>query len=147
MIIQDIIFTCCSVMLNLALIPSLRNRHKPDWKTSLMTAIVLLIMALTYFSLNLYGAGALGLLTSLLWTILLIQWIRLYRKDSNIPLYTLSKSSTVVVNTRFRKALVIHSQIVAFNDLDDEVRSMLDKNAVKITVEFPDQIITYRSTK
>ncbi len=70
---QDIILTTGQVIFVIALFPSIFSNDKPAFSTSLMNAIVLYIMSLTYITLHLYG-GAVGLfLTGTCWLILTVQ--------------------------------------------------------------------------
>lgn len=73
---QDIVFTIGSLAFTAALWPSIRSKDKPALHTSLMTAGVLFIFAITYLSLSLYFSTIATVLTAIAWAILAIQKYR-----------------------------------------------------------------------
>ncbi|OGE36423.1 hypothetical protein A3A14_00050 [Candidatus Daviesbacteria bacterium RIFCSPLOWO2_01_FULL_43_38] len=70
---QDLILSSGTVVLILALLPSVLSKDKPAIPTSIVTGIVMSIFAFVYASLTLwFTAGAVSLI-SLLWFILAVQ--------------------------------------------------------------------------
>ncbi len=70
---QDSVFTIGSIILGIALLPSMLGPNKPELATSVMTSCVLYFFAFTYSSLGLvFSTIAVGL-TAIMWTILAIQ--------------------------------------------------------------------------
>lgn len=68
--IQDYILSFGSILFVIALIPSIRAKDKPALSTSLMTAVVLTVFALTYLSLKFWFATFSTSLTAVCWYIL-----------------------------------------------------------------------------
>jgi hypothetical protein len=73
---QDLVFTVGSLVFTVALWPSIRSKHKPALHTSVLTAFVLFLFAITYLSLSLYFSAATTLLTASAWAILAVQKFR-----------------------------------------------------------------------
>ncbi|MEO8785019.1 MAG: hypothetical protein ABI221_01715 [Candidatus Saccharimonadales bacterium] len=73
---QDIVFTIGSLVFTVALWPSIRSKHKPALHTSVITASVLFVFAITYLSLSLYFSAFATLLTTIAWTVLAVQKYR-----------------------------------------------------------------------
>ena len=73
---QDIVIFIGQFLLAVALIPSILSDKKPSWSTSLLTAIVLSVFAVCFYTLKLYGAMIAVLLGVLTWVILLVQVLR-----------------------------------------------------------------------
>jgi len=76
---QDIILAVGSLILAVALLPSIMSQHKPDLWTSSLTCVVLFIFSITYASLSLWYATCTTTLAALLWGILFVQ--KLLSKD------------------------------------------------------------------
>lgn len=70
---QDYVLTAGSVVFIVALLPAVFSDAKPPKTTSLMTAAVLYVFALTDVSLHLYLTAAITFLTAATWTILAAQ--------------------------------------------------------------------------
>jgi hypothetical protein len=79
---QDIVLAVGSLLLAVALIPSLRSKDKPALATSLLTASCLAVFAVVYASLELWYSTTTTSLTSLLWFILAYQRLRTVRQAS-----------------------------------------------------------------
>jgi hypothetical protein len=82
MFLQDIILTSGSVILLLALFPTLLAKEKPAPTTSLLTFSVLAVFSLVYLSLSLNFAATSAALTSACWFVLFLQAKGLLRKDT-----------------------------------------------------------------
>lgn len=73
MIWQDYIFVVGQVVFIVALLPSIFSEHKPELLTSVMTGLVLLVYAGTFYSMGLvYGAISTAI-TAACWLILAYQ--------------------------------------------------------------------------
>jgi uncharacterized membrane protein YjdF len=70
---QDIIIAIGSLVFSIALLPSVFSKHKPALWTSVITGIVLFILALTYASLRFWYATTITALTASLWLVLAAQ--------------------------------------------------------------------------
>ena len=70
---QDFVLAAGSLIFSLALIPSLRSSHKPAASTSLITAAVLLIFAVTYMTLSLWFSAVAITINGLCWLTLAVQ--------------------------------------------------------------------------
>jgi len=77
---QDIVLAIGSLLLAVALIPSLRSEDKPALTTSLLTASCLAVFAVVYASLELWYSTTTTSLTSFLWFILAYQRLRSGRR-------------------------------------------------------------------
>lgn len=73
---QDILLMVGGFIFSLALIPSILSKDKPAISTSLMTGVILLVYAFTYFTLNLWLATIAVTLTGVLWLVLAAQKVR-----------------------------------------------------------------------
>lgn len=71
--VQDLILTAGSLVLMIALIPSILGKHKPALSTSVSTGIVLVIFAGVYTSLRLWFAAVVTCLSGILWLVLAVQ--------------------------------------------------------------------------
>jgi hypothetical protein len=70
---QDIVLACGSVTFTLALIPSIRSKHKPALATSILTFLVLVVVTCTYASLSLWFAAVSAFINGAAWLTLVIQ--------------------------------------------------------------------------
>lgn len=70
---QDLVLTVGQTFFVIALIPSIKGKDKPAFLTSLITVVVLLFFAISYFTLSLWGSMLGALLNSLGWSILAVQ--------------------------------------------------------------------------
>ncbi len=70
---QDYILAAGSLIFTIALIPSLRSKHKPAVSTSLITAGVLVAFAFTYITLSLWFSAIAISINGLAWIALAIQ--------------------------------------------------------------------------
>jgi hypothetical protein len=77
---QDILLTIGSILLLVALLPSVRAKDKPIVTTSLLTGTVLFVFAIIYASLDLWFSAAITVLTSTTWLVLAYQKARQRRK-------------------------------------------------------------------
>lgn len=74
---QDVVFAVGNLVFVAALIPSVRSKDKPHFLTSTLTALVLLTFAFAYLSLELYGGAATVTLSTVLWSVLAYQKLKL----------------------------------------------------------------------
>ena len=72
---QDIILGVGGFIFSISLLPSIFGEGKPEMLTSLLTATVLTVFAITYFSLKLRLAALSTILTAICWWVLLVQVI------------------------------------------------------------------------
>lgn len=70
---QDIVFTSGIIIMCLALIPSIIGSNKPQLTTSIVTAVVLAVFAVTYMSLELWFSAIVGIINCSLWLVLAYQ--------------------------------------------------------------------------
>lgn len=70
---QDWIFSLGQVIFLIALIPTLKGRDKPAFTTSAVTATILAIFALTYFTLNLLFTTVSSIFMTAAWATLALQ--------------------------------------------------------------------------
>lgn len=73
---QDFVFTAGSLIFAVALWPSVRSIHKPALASSIMTATVLFLFAITYTTLGLTFSAITTMVTASMWTTLAIQKYR-----------------------------------------------------------------------
>jgi hypothetical protein len=79
--IQDLIFSLGGIIFMVALIPSLVSENKPNYKTSILTSIVLYTFSITYISLDLTYSSIVSFITATLWLILFYQSRQNYLLD------------------------------------------------------------------
>jgi len=79
---QDIVLTVGSIILLLALFPSLLSKQKPAITTSLLTGAVLLVYAIVYASLSLWFSVLATSITGLLWFGMAAQKFRQHTRHS-----------------------------------------------------------------
>ncbi len=79
---QDSVLATGSLLLAVALIPSLRSNDKPALATSLLTASCLAVFAFVYASLALWYSTTTTSVTSLFWFILAYQRLQSVRRTS-----------------------------------------------------------------
>ena len=79
---EEVVFIAGSVVLSIALIPTVFSDKKPAAATSIMTASVLFAFAAAQISLALYFAGASTVINGLLWTTILVQSLMAGRKEN-----------------------------------------------------------------
>ncbi len=87
MIWQDLVITIAMIFLSYALVPQVLSGFKTKKttikiQTALITTIGILLMGITYFTLELYFSFGIAITQSFLWALLLIQSIR-YKKIIN----------------------------------------------------------------
>lgn len=70
---QDIVLTICIFVFNLALIPSVLGKSKPEVSTSIVTATFLTLTVVVYISLSLWFSATMQAINASLWTALAIQ--------------------------------------------------------------------------
>jgi len=78
---QDVVLAAGSLVLALALVPTLRSAHKPALWTSLITATCLTVFAVVYGSLALWYATVTTAITSLCWWTLAFQKHRMSQRS------------------------------------------------------------------
>ena len=76
MVWQDFVFGLMGVLLLHALHPALKDPQKPPVRTSVQTAIILFVCAMTHTTLGLWGTAAVTAMTSMYWVILAYQRAR-----------------------------------------------------------------------
>ena len=70
---QDVVLAACILGFNLALLPTLMSRHKPQPGTGVMTAFFQIVGFVVYVSLALWYSAAMALLNAVLWGIIVFQ--------------------------------------------------------------------------
>jgi len=70
---QDIVLAIGSLILAVALVPSVLSTDKPAVWTSVTTGTVLVVFAITYGSLSLWYAVLTTSLAAILWIVLMVQ--------------------------------------------------------------------------
>lgn len=70
---QDYVFAAGSLIFIVALVPSVIGEHKPEFWTSVLTSLVLLVFSITYWTLGLNFGAATTVLASNLWGVLALQ--------------------------------------------------------------------------
>ena len=70
---QDIVLATGSLILAVALVPSLHSKDKPALLTSITTSSVLFVFAFAYATLSLWYAMVTTGFTAILWAILAVQ--------------------------------------------------------------------------
>lgn len=78
MIWQDVVFGVGTAVFSIALIPTLRDKQKPALLTSIPTAVILYVFAITSSTLNLRFAMIMQLVSATIWSAL--AWQR-YRQN------------------------------------------------------------------
>lgn len=73
MIWQNIVPIIGNIIFAVALIPSIRSKYKPHKLTCAMTASVLFVYAITFWSINMWYWSLATLITATAWTILFFQ--------------------------------------------------------------------------
>lgn len=69
----DIIFTVGGVIFAVALLPSVFGENKPAWKTSLITAVVLTVYAITFATIGFVFSATMNTITAIMWFVLFAQ--------------------------------------------------------------------------
>jgi hypothetical protein len=72
---QDVAITAGTIVLLIALLPSVLSKNKPAVSTSLMTGTVLVVFTVVYISLGLWFSAITTGITSILWYVLAIQML------------------------------------------------------------------------
>ena len=70
---QDLVLATSYIVFNIALIPSIIGKDKPNLKTSIITATFQIPCFIVYLSLSLWFSAALAALNFSLWAILALQ--------------------------------------------------------------------------
>lgn len=78
--VQDIILAVSSLLFSVALIPSMIGPHKPAITTSLLTAMVLFVIAGTYISLSLWFSAVTISINGICWLVLVLQKFKTARR-------------------------------------------------------------------
>lgn len=78
---QDFVLATSYIVFNIALIPSIIGKDKPNLKTSIITATFQIPCFVVYLSLSLWFSAALAVLNFSLWAILAVQK---YSQTNNI---------------------------------------------------------------
>ena len=81
MVWQDLVISIISISFSYALIPQVTKGFKEKksniaFQTAIINSLGMFIISIIYFTLNLYFSTILGITTSILWLILLIQSIK-----------------------------------------------------------------------
>jgi hypothetical protein len=72
---QDVAITAGTIVLLIALLPSVLSKNKPAVSTSLMTGTVLVVFTVVYISLGLWFSAITTGITSILWYVLAMQML------------------------------------------------------------------------
>jgi len=78
---NDIVFTVGSLLLSVALIPSIISAYKPDARTSFLTGSVLAVFSVNYLTLGLYFSTVSTVLSAVLWYVLMVQELKIRRRE------------------------------------------------------------------
>lgn len=70
---QDLVFGTGQIIFVLALIPTIIGKSKPEFSTSLLNSIILLLFAYTYSTLNLWTSVITSIILFLAWSTLAVQ--------------------------------------------------------------------------
>lgn len=70
---QDFLLSVCVIIFNLALLPSIKSKHKPSLATSLINVAALLLELIAFISLSLWYAAVMVVINATLWAILALQ--------------------------------------------------------------------------
>ncbi|MEP7205163.1 MAG: hypothetical protein ABI716_03150 [Candidatus Saccharibacteria bacterium] len=81
---QDIVLAICVLFFNIALIPSVLGKDKPQLSTSLLTFLFLLPQVVVFISLSLWYAFAMSFINACLWASLAFQKIKANRATGSI---------------------------------------------------------------
>lgn len=73
---QDIVLAICIAAFNVALIPSIFGKSKPQLSTSVLTFSFLIPQAIVFFSLSLWYSFIMAVINATLWAILAIQKVK-----------------------------------------------------------------------
>lgn len=79
MIWQDIVFTVGNLIFAAALFPSIISKDKPSLYTSVPTGIVLFSFFIAFYTLSLTYSAILTLINSILWSILAVQKMGMFK--------------------------------------------------------------------
>jgi hypothetical protein len=80
--IADAAISIGTMLTVISALPSIFSAHKPSKWTSLLIFVATVIFASTYWSLGYVGSGSINTLAAILWLVLLIQEIRIERKEN-----------------------------------------------------------------
>lgn len=80
--VQDIILTIGSLVLLVALIPTVLGKGKPEISTSVMTGAVLTLFSGVYMSLGLWFSACITFVTAMCWFTLAVQKRRQLESNS-----------------------------------------------------------------
>lgn len=77
---QDIVLAICVLFFNIALIPSVLGKSKPQLSTSALTFTFLIPQVFVFFTLSLWYAFIMSSINACLWGILIIQKAQINHK-------------------------------------------------------------------
>jgi len=77
---QDIVISLCQMGFVIALIPSIRSRHKPALSSSVMNVVLVGIVTFCLFSLHLWFSGITATMVGTTWAVLAIQKLEIDKK-------------------------------------------------------------------
>lgn len=76
---QDTVIALCQLAFLPSMLPSIFGNDKPAFSTSIMNAVIVSVIVVTFVTLRLWFAVATGVMTVILWTILAIQQYKLQK--------------------------------------------------------------------
>lgn len=77
---SDILIFLANILLCISLFPSVMSKNKPDKKTDIIEIVVCSLFMVAYYMLGLYLAVVVNIVIGIVWTVLLIQSIKLDKK-------------------------------------------------------------------
>lgn len=77
---QDTVIAVCQLAFLPSMIPTIAGRDKPAFSTSVLNAIIVGIITLTFVTLDLWFSVITGALTASIWATLAIQKYSMYKK-------------------------------------------------------------------
>jgi hypothetical protein len=80
---QDLVFAGGTIIMTIALLPSVFSNHKPALTTSVITGLVMLIFTTTYFTLGFIVATITAFFNCCLWVLLAGQKYRQPKKEAS----------------------------------------------------------------
>lgn len=80
---QDIVISVGQYIFVIALIPSITGKDKPALSTSLLTASIIGVIAITYATLNLWGSFFSAMILATAWAILAWQKYSMQRREKD----------------------------------------------------------------
>lgn len=70
---QDTVIAVCQLAFLPSMLPTLLGKDKPAFSTSIMNAVIVMIITVTFVTLHLWFSVATGIITALIWATLALQ--------------------------------------------------------------------------